>query len=282
VNSERRSRPRLSIAIPGSIALDTPHLREKTYKLGLIGRAAAIFRVDEVVVYRDSPSLPSGELDFVKLILEYLDTPQYLRKTLFTFRPELKYAGILPPLRTPHHPVAMEGTGPFREGVVLKSTRGASTVDVGLDSPVRIPEGGLPVRSRITVKAEAGSYHLASRGEVPYYWGYRVVVREGVARWARGAAYQLVIATSRSGSALEEQWGRLLSSLKAADECLVLFGSPEEGLEEIVAREGRRLSDVSDMILNTVPGQGTATVRTEEALMATLAILNAAIAMKKP
>jgi len=41
---------KLAIAIPASVISDTPHLREKTAKIGLIGRAAAIFRVDEVVV----------------------------------------------------------------------------------------------------------------------------------------------------------------------------------------------------------------------------------------
>ncbi len=46
---------RLVIAIPASVISDTPHLREKTAKLGLIGRAAAIFRVDEIIVYRDNP-----------------------------------------------------------------------------------------------------------------------------------------------------------------------------------------------------------------------------------
>ena len=40
---------KLSIAIPASVVSDTPHLREKTSKIGLVGRAVAIFRVDEIV-----------------------------------------------------------------------------------------------------------------------------------------------------------------------------------------------------------------------------------------
>jgi len=40
------SRKKLAIAIPTSVISDTPHLREKTSKIGLIGRAAAVFRVD--------------------------------------------------------------------------------------------------------------------------------------------------------------------------------------------------------------------------------------------
>ena len=47
--------PSLTIAIPASLTSDTPHLREKTYKIGLIGRAAAIFRVDKIIVLSDFP-----------------------------------------------------------------------------------------------------------------------------------------------------------------------------------------------------------------------------------
>ena len=70
---------KLSIAIPASIISDTPHLREKTAKIGLIGRSAAIFRVDEIIVYPDNLKLDqSKDLDFIALLLNYLETPQYL------------------------------------------------------------------------------------------------------------------------------------------------------------------------------------------------------------
>jgi predicted SPOUT superfamily RNA methylase MTH1 len=98
---------KLSIAIPASVISDRPHLREKTSKIGLIGRAAAIFRVDEIIVYPDNPRANQGEdLDFIAFLLNYLETPQYLRKTLFKIEPILQFVGILPPLRTPHHPLS--------------------------------------------------------------------------------------------------------------------------------------------------------------------------------
>ena len=98
---------KLSIAIPASIISDTPHLREKTAKIGLIGRAAAIFRVDEIIVYPDNPRVDQRrDLDFIAFLLNYLETPQYLRKGLFKIEPDLQFAGILPPLRTPHHPLS--------------------------------------------------------------------------------------------------------------------------------------------------------------------------------
>jgi predicted SPOUT superfamily RNA methylase MTH1 len=51
-------------------------------------------------------------------------------------------------------------------------------------------------------------------------------------------------------------------------------------LSEIVGREGLSLSDLVDFVVNTMPFQGTETVRTEEALFSSLAVLNAAWATK--
>ena len=92
-----RRKPSFSIAIPASLVSDVPHLREKTAKIGLIGRSAAIFRVDEIVIYEDGRG---GDAELIRAILTYMETPQYLRKALIGMRPELRYAGILPPLRT--------------------------------------------------------------------------------------------------------------------------------------------------------------------------------------
>src|SRR5512136_1113913 len=75
---------RLVIAVPASVISDTPHLREKTSKIGLIGRAAAIFRVNEIIAYRDDPrKTQTAELELIAKLLSYLETPQYLRKRLF-------------------------------------------------------------------------------------------------------------------------------------------------------------------------------------------------------
>jgi len=76
---------RLSVALPASFTRDIPHLREKTGRVGIIARALAIFRVDEVVVYNDGKdriSKQEGRL-FEKLLV-YQETPQYMRRELFT------------------------------------------------------------------------------------------------------------------------------------------------------------------------------------------------------
>jgi predicted SPOUT superfamily RNA methylase MTH1 len=54
----------------------------------------------------------------------------------------------------------------------------------------------------------------------------------------------------------------------------VAFGAPSRGLHEIAQDENLKLENIADFVVNMVPNQGTVTVRTEEALLASLAILN--------
>jgi len=131
-------RKKVSIAIPASVVADMPHLREKTSKIGLIGRAAAIFRVDQIVLYPDNPKADQGkEMNLIGLLLSYMETPQYLRKRLFRLQPELQFAGILPPLRTPHHPLNAKmqnlKIGEHREGATVSKTSQDMLVDIGVE-----------------------------------------------------------------------------------------------------------------------------------------------------
>ena len=281
----RREVP-LKIAIPATLTSDVPHLREKTTKIGLIGRAAAIFRVDEVLIYEDRPG--EGEAELIEAVLTYMETPQYLRKHLFGLRPELRYAGVLPPLRTPHHPLRARAAelrpGEFRDGVVVKAVRKGCLVDVGVERPLLAP--GLKAkpgtRMTFTIKRRGGRLLLerVEREDVPYYWGYRVeVVRNGLRelllRGRREGA--LILCTSRLGRPIQEASSELEGALKLASEVLVVFGSPSEGLYDMARREGFELEGLCDFVLNTIPEQGVATVRTEEAVLATLALLNVSL-----
>lgn len=61
---------------------------------------------------------------------------------------------------------------------------------------------------------------------------------------------------------------------------LVAFGGPE-GLEDCMARDKRMTKqapvDVFDLYLNTCPGQGSRTIRTEEAVLISMAFLQTAV-----
>lgn len=274
----------LSIAVPASLVSDVPHLREKSLKIGLIGRAAALFRVNEIIIFPDLPSVDqSRDASLISIILSYMETPQYLRKRLFKIRPELRYAGVLPPLRTPHHPLADKikdlSVGEFREGVVVSSTRDGSLVDIGVERPVLVPKVQLEVNERVTVKiTELGKRPRAtpaSHNEIREYWGYRVTVSDApFGRLVKKRSFDLVIATSRYGAPIMEIKKGLAGHWNRSRRILVAFGAPTEGLHEIVAREHLKLDKVVDFVLNMIPDQGTETVRTEEAVYASLALLN--------
>ena len=275
----------LAIAIPASVTSDTPHLREKTSKIGLIGRAAAVFRVNEIVIYPDIASKvkQKSEADLIALLLAYLETPQYLRKRLFKLDPRLQYAGILPPLRTPHHPLDRKSknlkVGEYREGVTVSKTKEGMLVDIGVEQSALMRETQWALGKRLTLQivnaGERVEVQAVSKAEVPYYWGYTITVESSsFGRLVENGKFDLTIATSKIGVKFVDVAEKMTEKWKQANRTLVAFGAPTRGLHEIVADEGLDLNDLADFVVNTVPMQGTETVRTEEALLASLAILN--------
>jgi len=275
---------KLSIAIPASVISDTPHLREKTSKIGLIGRAAAIFRTDEIIVYPDIPEADQRrDMDFIVLILNYLETPQYLRKTLFKLEPDLQYAGILPPLRTPSHPLSGKTkhlkVGEYREGVVLSKVKDGLLVDIGVQQPAILRQKQFGVGDRLTLQVinvgEQVEVQAVKQDDVPFYWGYRVIKeKRSFGQLLAKGNFDLRIATARVGDNFMDITEKIAAKWSGGQRVLVAFGAPSRGLYEIAAEEGLKLNETVDFIVNMVPRQGTVTVRTEEALFASLAILN--------
>lgn len=278
------TRKKLCIALPASVVSDVPHLREKTSRLGLIGRAAAIFRVDEIVIFPDNPHISQkSETNLVCILLRYLETPQYLRKRLFTLNPDLQYAGILPPLRTLHHPLSRRTRelrlGEFREGVILSTSDKKALVDIGVEYLALMQGISAPKGKRVTVKVtKTGKpleVELADSDEPPYYWGYSVTVeKRPFGSFLKSRAFDFALATSKYGSPIADVERKIVKRWRQANSVLVAFGAPSQGLREIVGREGRQLDELVDFVVNMVPTQGTETIRTEEAVLASLAVLN--------
>ncbi len=274
----------LSIAIPASVVADTPHLREKTSKMGYIARAAAIFRVNKIIVYADNPKInQKRDLDFVVTLLRYLETPQYLRKRLFELKPELQYVGVLPPLRTPHHPLQGKTrdlhVGDYREGVVLSKTKNGVLVDVGVEKPAFLRSDSLSANQRLSLKisknAEQFEVQIVDKAEIQIYWGYSVFSEtRNLREFLERSEFDLTIATSKIAPSFQDQVGALSSKWHKAKQVLTLFGAPSHGLFEIAKDQGVRLEALVDFVANMISEQGTETVRTEEALVATLAIIN--------
>jgi len=271
-----------SVLLPASLLADTPSLRQKTVKVGTVGRALAIFQVDKVCIYNDDePRLKSqkAESNLIALLLSYMETPQYLRKLLFPSTEELGYAGLLPPLRTFHHPLESERNNPgdLREGVVVESSGKRSLLEIGLPEKAVIDEK-LPIGQRLTVRLgkRAGSLipvTAAAPAEIHGYWGYELVQARSLTEGLKVVKSDYSIGTSRRGQNLYEA----VEAIKSGNprSVAVAFGGPYAGLPEICERQGADVNGLFDVLVNTVPEQGTATVRTEEALLVTLALLNA-------
>ncbi len=282
--SSSKHRFHYAIAVPASFTSDIPHLREKTLRIGMLAREAAIFRVNEIIVYPDIPKINQNrDIRLIETVLTYMETPQYLRKRLFKIMPELQYAGTLPPLRTPHHPTAdRTGSlrlGEYREGVITSHSKEGSLVDVGVEHEALVPSEKLGINQRVTVRiSEVGKRPKAvfvNSSEIRTYWGYRTTILNGsLGQFLKQRPFDLVVATSKKGrnvsSVLEELRERWIVSKKT----LVMFGAPSQGLYEILGRENARLEETADFVVNTIPNQATETVRTEEAVCATLSILN--------
>jgi predicted SPOUT superfamily RNA methylase MTH1 len=243
-----------------------------------------MFRVDEVIIYPDMPNASQrGDIGLVQAVLSYMETPQYLRRRLFKIVPELQYAGTLPPLRTPHHPTANKTSdlkqGDFREGAVISTSNEGSLIDIGVEQPALLRGVKLKENSRITVRISAANKRpevtLADLRDIETYWGYKLTVSNvPFGQFLKAGRFDLVIATSRRGRQIKEIMNDLANRFRTSHKILTAFGAPSQGLYEIAAREQMKLEDIAEFVVNTIPNQATETVRTEEAVYASLSILN--------
>jgi hypothetical protein len=88
-----------------------------------------------------------------------------------------------------------------------------------------------------------------------------------------GAENAEVVITSRKGSYFRNVEGKFAEHAKNAKNILVVFGAPKHGVHDLLAKEGASAKPY-EFVVNMFPNQGTETVRLEEAVLGTLAILN--------
>jgi len=271
----------ISIAIPDSLFLEDDTLREKTVKVGLIARSASIFGVERIYIFRDPSRNNDSDYELARTILEYAETPQYLRKRLYGRRKELEFAGLLPPLRTPPH--LREYTvepNELREAVIVLQN-GELMADIGARSLATV-EGHVHEGQRTTVRALSLDPLVVRVTAKPsdVYWGYEVRRAPSLARFLKSSNFELLVLTSRLGVTVEKIWEEFCEKCSTAPRTLICFGSPEAGLDKILKLEGAKISDYASLYVNTFPKQNVETVRLEEAILGTLAITNLAIQLK--
>ncbi|XP_055701133.1 putative methyltransferase C9orf114 homolog [Phlebotomus papatasi] len=290
----------MSIAVPGSILENAHSLELKTYLAGQIARAACIYNVDEIVIFDDSgSSIPTekngqeeemlnrkGCCSQMARILQYLECPQYLRKFFFPLHRDLKYCGLLNPLDAPHH-LRQNNNFMFREGVVTekptKSGRG-SHVNIGLRKDAAVDETlttGIRVTVKLNLEEKEGKRIKGTvvspslpRQETGVYWGYSVRMAENISQVFSQSphedGYDLIIGTSDRGKNIQDIGSREL----AYKHGIVVFGGVM-GIEYALENDPKLNSTEPELLfehyINTAPNQGSRTIRTEEAVLITLA-----------
>lgn len=229
-------------------------------------------------------------------ILQYLECPQYMRKSLFPKHRDLQYAGLLNPLDSPHH-MRMEDDVPYREGVVLsKPTKDGkgSFVNCGASKIVQI-EKKLEANVRVTVKMlkshKEKPKHFHGKVVTPseprlnrgIYWGYSVRLASSLSGvftdCGVGDKYDVTIGTSERGVSIDE------FTMPDFKHLLIVYGGVK-GLEASLASD-KNLNGIEDPALlfqhylNTCPNQGSGTIRTEEAILITMSALRPKIMFNK-
>ncbi|GMT18528.1 hypothetical protein PFISCL1PPCAC_9825, partial [Pristionchus fissidentatus] len=305
----------LSIAIPGSFLLNAQSAELRTYMAGQIARAATLFRVSEIIVYDESSKMTDDQLDMywgghwhgdiqpaesnieanfhLARILEYLECPQYLRKTLFLKQRPLQYAGLLNPLDSQHHLKAYDLQLRYREGVIMdkpvKKGRGA-LVDVGLDKELELEdETPLPAGTRITVEMGPPDTDLGRRyrGRITsakkaaaatgQYWGYSVRIAKRIGEVIDHDKYDCIVGTSPKGARAAELE---VDTMKHSN-ILVVFGGIEgvdAAIEGDEAYEQTSAEEAFTLLLRPFVANGSRSERIEENVLVGLSTVDSRIA----
>ncbi|MFW6382555.1 MAG: putative RNA uridine N3 methyltransferase [Haloferacaceae archaeon] len=276
----------LTLLVPSSVVREAEDKREATRKLGYVARAAAVFRADRLLVFPDREGERRWGEEFVSVVLQYAATPPYLKDEVWGKRDELQFAEILPPLRVSSQTVADPAGSATHQGIVTKvGSEGRVRVTCGLQHPISlvVPPGmATPTEGeRVTVRISSREPVRARLVDEPPP-GF-VVDRADLSA-ALGDDSGRRIAASEHGEELSHaRLGELLPDLRAG--MTVAFGSPGRGLPAILGVDPEDVSAAVaagthvesdpgfDRWLNTIPRQGSETVRTEEAMFASLGCL---------
>ena len=291
---------RIFVAIPDSSLSDEKNLREKTIKIGRFARVFSIFGVNKVIIYKDptTKNMNSDKL-LMKLILDFLNTPQYLRKSIYPLNHELSYIGLLPPIRAPQHKKKVKlsevKAGELRIGLIYhkKSLLNQISnnkkfiidwrnktyeyyVDVGLDSPIPFLGQGKDGQ-KIIVKIIDSYPNLkaiqATESDIEKeYLGYDILIINSIDEFLKKIDQKtFVVFTSKKGMFFKNKETEFKEIIKKFEILLIVFGSPSKGISEIYPTF-QKINN--SMYLNLFPLQKTETIRLEEAILGTLTMFN--------
>ena len=215
--------------------------------------------------------------------------------------PDLRHAALLKSMDIPHHQ-KIDDRLPYREGVTLPSVENhnkshGTLIDIGYNKFVYGEE--IEPYTRVTldmslVKDDSPkSFANAKIVDVTepktkhgYYWGYATRQASSISSVLTESPYEngydFVIGTSERGVSFTRE---MSSTLPQFAHLLIVFGG-QSGIEAAVENdEALKLSSSNiyqlfDWWINCVPGQGSRTIRTEEAIWIVLGQIHEEIQRK--
>ncbi len=274
------------IAIPDSYLYGVKTDIDKTSKIFQLARTLSIFRIRNINIFHDKVLNPTAyERQFMSTVLEYLDTPPYLRRKIYPMSEMLKTVGRLHPIRSPHHKDKVDlkhlKSGEIRVGLTERRG-GVLCVDVGLDFLLNYEGKFHQVGKKINVKLlrknkQILAVDVTDKELDDMYWGYSVHYFPDLRKTIERYNPSNLILTSKYSKYFEneEMQLNLSEGANAVTTILVIFGSPKYGLDVIFEKEGVDMNKYQSY--NFFPFQGTQTVRLEEAVLGVLSILNSCV-----
>ena len=264
----------LSIAIPDSSLQDESTLLYKTKKVSIIARACAIFKINQIFIYKDKDGNKNDTM-LLSTVLKYLETPPYFRRQLFSKSKLLSYSGVLQPLNIPNHLVTSNQklikNGDLRDGLII-NYKGRKFVDIGINKPIQY-FGKMKAGTRTTLKVIETQPKFKikeiSREDIKDYWGYKVKERGNLFSTLSTWTGQIILTSKKGKVFTTSDAGKLT---KSNNSTLLVFGTTNRGIHEILGADIRKIQN--SKIFNFFPNQATQTVRLEEAILGTLAIIN--------
>lgn len=171
----------------------------------------------------------------------------------------------------------------YREGVTTGTNKRGTTVDVGLGDDYLLPDVQISAKTRVTVRIPEDGEKVEAEAVAPetprmeagYYWGYTLRRADSLSavftETGFDGGYDVSFGTSERGEPVDEM---VLEEIPRYRHLLAVFGGVA-GLETAARNDpvlkekgvgGGNVQDLFDYWVNLAPGQGSRTIRTEEAV----------------
>ncbi len=266
---------KLSIAIPDSSLKDEKKHENKTRKIFQIARAAGIFQINNIIIYKDGREF-ENDSKLLSKILRYIEKPHHFRKRLYPKSGLLQFVGALSPIKMPNQGGTSDAKqvkkDDIREGVIFPK-EGRKFIDLGIDYSVPY-HGKKDIGKRTIVKIKDTfpnfTVYDIEKNQIPKFWSYNVKHGGNLFSLLSEWKGPKILTSRKSKKIKEEDMQKILSS---KEEILVVFGTTDKGIHEMLDKKINNIQNFKAW--NFFAHQGTETVRLEEAILGCLSIINA-------